>query len=134
MTSNVSHQETELLILSHLKFLISNIKNLVPTLLTSENCAIWRLQLHQHFSANGFGEHLTGCAICPPESGFTEHVRWKLIDQNIVSALLSTISPSILPYVLNLKTAHDIWITLERRLQPINYSRVIQLKNKLHQI
>ncbi|KAI0525123.1 hypothetical protein KFK09_004514 [Dendrobium nobile] len=133
-TSNVSNQEIKLLIPSHLKFLISNIKNLVPTLLTYENYAIWRLQLYQHFSANGYGEHLTGQAICPPESAALEHNRWTLIDRNLVSTLLSTISPSILPYVITLNTSHDVWLTLERRLQPTNRSRVIQLKNELHQI
>ncbi|KAI0516541.1 hypothetical protein KFK09_009218 [Dendrobium nobile] len=134
-TSTVANgKETDLLIPPHLKFLISNIKNLVPTTLTTENYSIWRLQLFQHFSANGYGEHLTGQAECPPESEESAHSRWVLIDRNLVSALLSTISPSILPYVIMLRTSHDVWTTLEHRLQPKNRSRVIQLKNELHQI
>ncbi|PKU63073.1 hypothetical protein MA16_Dca024902 [Dendrobium catenatum] len=116
-----------------LKFLISNLKNLVPTLLTNENYSIWLLPLHQHFAANGFSGHLTGFTVLPPASS-NDHLLWKLIDHNLISALLSTISPSVLPCFLNLATAHEIWTTLEIRLQPTNSSRFIQLKNELHQI
>ncbi|PKU78985.1 Retrovirus-related Pol polyprotein from transposon TNT 1-94 [Dendrobium catenatum] len=134
LPSTISTQDSDLTIPVHLKFLISNIKNLVPTILTSENYSIWRLQLHQHFAANGFEGHLSGLVVCPPETAALEHKRWRLIDRNLVSALLSTISSGILPYVISLHTAHDVWTTLERRLQPTNRSRVIQLKNELHQI
>ncbi|PKU83150.1 Retrovirus-related Pol polyprotein from transposon TNT 1-94 [Dendrobium catenatum] len=133
-TSHAVGKETEICIPPHLKFLISNIKNLVPTQLTSENYSIWRLQLFQHVSTNGYGDYLSRLATCPPEADADDHARWKLIDQNLVSAIFSTISASILPYVLTLNTARDVWLTLECRLQPTNRSRVIQLKNKLHQI
>ncbi|PKU82139.1 Retrovirus-related Pol polyprotein from transposon TNT 1-94 [Dendrobium catenatum] len=132
--ASTSDVATELTIPPSLKFLVSNIKNLVPTQLILENYAIWRLQLFQHFSANGFEDHLTGTDSRPPSSAVSEFKTWTLVDQNLVSALLSTISPSILPYVISLGTAHDVWLTLERRLQPTNRSRVIQLKNELHQI
>ncbi|KAI0523253.1 hypothetical protein KFK09_005647 [Dendrobium nobile] len=132
--STISNRETDLLIPPHLKFLISNIKNLVPTSLTSENYSIWRLQLFQHFSANGLDDHLTGHSVCPPETDEPERHRWTLVDRNLVSTLLSTISSSILPYVISLRMAHDVWTTLECRLQPTNRSRVIQLKNELHQV
>ncbi|PKU79620.1 Retrovirus-related Pol polyprotein from transposon TNT 1-94 [Dendrobium catenatum] len=132
--STISGQDSDLAIPIHLKFLISNIKNLVPTILTTENYSIWKLKLYQHFAANGYDGHLSGTVLCPPDSDVLDQNRWRLIDRNLVSALLSTISPGILPYVITLHTAHDIWITLERRLQPTNCSPVIQLKNELHQI
>ncbi|XP_020702612.1 uncharacterized protein LOC110114170 [Dendrobium catenatum] len=133
-TSDISEALAEFVIPAPLKFLISNTKNLVSTQLNTDNYAIWRLQLQQHFTANGFGGHLTGITACPPESSKKEHNLWKLIDRNLVSALLSTISSSVLPYVLSLQTAHEVWTTLEQRLQPTNRSRVIQLKNELHNI
>ncbi|KAI0492718.1 hypothetical protein KFK09_026994 [Dendrobium nobile] len=133
-SSGILNQEIEFTIPPHLKFLIANIKNLVPTQLTADNYAIWRLQLFQHFSANGFEDHLTGLALCPSQSESDAYARWKLTDRNLVSALLSTISSSILPYILSLTMASEVWFTLECRLQPTNRSRVIQLKNELHQI
>lgn len=57
---------------------------------------------------------------------------WLLLDQNLLVALLFTISSSFLIYIINLDTFHEIWTTLECRLFSINRSRVIQLKNKLH--
>lgn len=133
--SNLSSSSlTELTIHTPLKFLISNLKNLVPTILTNENYAIWHLQLLQHFSANEFNDHLTGISVCPPETFDAGYNTWKLIDRNLLSAILSTISHSVLPYVLSLASAHEVWDTLERRLQPTSESRVIQLKNELHQI
>ncbi|PKU85121.1 Retrovirus-related Pol polyprotein from transposon TNT 1-94 [Dendrobium catenatum] len=133
-TSDTSDSLAEYIIPAPLKFLISNTKNLVSTQLTTENYAIWRLQVQQHFIANGFGDHLTGLAVRPSESSKKEHNLWNLIDRNLVSALLSTISSSVLPYVISLQSAHEVWITLEQRLQPTNRSRVIQLKNELHSI
>ncbi|PKU67050.1 Retrovirus-related Pol polyprotein from transposon TNT 1-94 [Dendrobium catenatum] len=132
--SSTSDAMAEHTIPPSLKFLVSNIKNLVPTQLISDNYAIWRLQPFQHFSANGFDDHLTGTENRPPALAITEHKFWTLIDRNLVSALFYTISPSILPYVISLSTAHDVWTTLERRLQPTNCSRIIQLKNELHHI
>ncbi|XP_020694256.2 uncharacterized protein LOC110108085 [Dendrobium catenatum] len=135
VTSTISNnKEIDLLIPPHLKFLISNIKNLVPTTLTTKNYQIWMLQLFQHLSANSYGEHLIGQVVCPVEADESEQSHWALIDRNLVSALPSTISPSILPYVIMLRTSHDVWTTLELRLQPTNRSRVIQLKNELHHI
>ncbi|KAI0505062.1 hypothetical protein KFK09_016019 [Dendrobium nobile] len=116
-----------------LKFLMSNIKHIVTTQLTNDNYAIWKVQTIKLFSANGFDGYLTGSQQPPSESS-SDYRLWKLVDQNLVSALYSTISPTILPYILHLSSAQEIWKTLECRLQPTNRSRVIQLKNTLHNV
>ncbi|XP_020689835.1 uncharacterized protein LOC110104890 [Dendrobium catenatum] len=72
--STISGPDSDPIIPVHLKFLISNIKNLVPTILTSENYSIWWLQLHQHFVANGYDGHLSGATICPPDSQHPQHL------------------------------------------------------------
>ncbi|PKU72184.1 Retrovirus-related Pol polyprotein from transposon TNT 1-94 [Dendrobium catenatum] len=59
---------------------------------------------------------------------------WILIDQNLFAALYLVISPTLLPYIINLETCADIWKTIERRLQSSNRSRLLQLKNELHQV
>jgi len=53
--------------------LISNIKNLVPTLLTSDMYAIWRLQLLQHFTVNDFVGHLTGETPTPVDTASSDY-------------------------------------------------------------
>ncbi|KAI0494921.1 hypothetical protein KFK09_025067 [Dendrobium nobile] len=44
--------------------------------------------------------YLTGASAKPAETS-ADYKLWKLIDQNLISALYSTVSPSILPYILN---------------------------------
>ncbi|KAI0525156.1 hypothetical protein KFK09_004548 [Dendrobium nobile] len=117
-----------------LKFLISNLKTLVPHPLSAENYHIWRIQILQHFSANGFSGYLTGNLPCPSDASSNEFFKWTLIDRNLISALFSTISPAILPHILSCPTAQDVWKTLKKRIQPNIRSRVIQLKNELHTI
>ncbi|KAI0528949.1 hypothetical protein KFK09_001493 [Dendrobium nobile] len=133
-TSSLSASMAEFTVPSPLKFLVSNIKQIVTIQLNSENYAIWRLQTLKLLSANGFEGYLTGSQVPPADDSSTDFRLWKLVDQNLVSALYSTISPAILPYILNLATTNKIWKTIEGRLQPTNRSRVIQLKNELHNI
>ncbi|KAI0500641.1 hypothetical protein KFK09_018857 [Dendrobium nobile] len=136
--SSLSAAMTEFSVPSSLKFLMSNLRHIVSTSLTHDNYPIWRLQVFKLFSANGFEGFLTGSITAPVVSSTTSNADelhlWKQVDQNLVSALLSTISSSVLPYIISLSTAHEIWSVLEKRLQPTNRSRVIQLKNELHHI
>ncbi|XP_020699694.1 uncharacterized protein LOC110111964 [Dendrobium catenatum] len=130
--SNTS--STILSIPAPLKFLVSNIKNLVPHPLTSDNYAIWWMQILQQFSANGYAGHLNGATTSPTDVASTDYTRWRLVYNNLLSALFSMISQSILPYIISSTTAQDAWSVLERRLQPTSRSSIIQLKNKLHHI
>ncbi|KAI0499146.1 hypothetical protein KFK09_020047 [Dendrobium nobile] len=125
---------TDLAIPVSLKFIISNLKNIIPHSLTPENYAIWRIQIFQHLSANGYADHLTGKTIPPADTTSQEHDRWHLIDNNLISALFSTISPALLPYVITSTIAQEVWSILECRLQSTSHSRVIQLKNELHHV
>ncbi|XP_020701675.1 uncharacterized protein LOC110113427 [Dendrobium catenatum] len=130
--SIISETPIELTIHANLKFLISNLKNLVLIQLLSDTYPIWHLHLLQHFSANGFSDHLTGETPCPANSTSSAHRSWVLVDRNLILALFSTISPSILPYVISSTTTNEVWTILELRLQPSNRSRVIKLKHELH--
>ncbi|PKU85167.1 Retrovirus-related Pol polyprotein from transposon TNT 1-94 [Dendrobium catenatum] len=127
----------------NLKFVVSNIKNLVPTQLDSANYAIWRSQILKIFRANAFDKYHDSSHPIPsptvqdsstiiiPNPAFSH---WNLTDQHLSSSLCSTISASILPYVVNLDSTSTIWSVLESRFQSMNRSKVIQLKNTLHNI
>lgn len=60
--------------------------------------------------------------------------KWNMIDQNLASTLYSTISTSILLYVLNLHTCAEIWSTIEKRLLSTNRARLQHIKNELHNL
>ncbi|PKU74388.1 Retrovirus-related Pol polyprotein from transposon TNT 1-94 [Dendrobium catenatum] len=125
---------TEMTIPAPLKFLVSNVKNLLPHPLTTDNYPIWRMQILQHFQANGYAGHLTGDLPEPADQTTQDYHRWKLVDSNLLSSLFSTISPTILPYIIFSTSTHDAWMILEKRLQPSNRSRAIQLKNELYHV
>ncbi|KAL0920813.1 hypothetical protein M5K25_009983 [Dendrobium thyrsiflorum] len=123
--------------------IISNIKALVPIQLSNDNYPMWSSQIHKLFKSNVYSDYLDGSAAAPSKmlqtsNGIIQpnpaYNQWTLTDQNLAAAICSTISTSILPYVLQLESCYDIWATLTRRLQASNRSRVIQLKNELHNI
>ncbi|KAI0499725.1 hypothetical protein KFK09_017933 [Dendrobium nobile] len=128
---------------STLKFVVSNLKNIVPTQLVFDNYPLWKSQIVKIFKANGFDKFLDP-TIPPPSPTIHQpdgssvfnsaRSRWILTDQNLAAAICSTISPSVLPYVINLETTAAIWSVLETRFQSTNRSKVIQLKNELHNV
>ncbi|PKU70166.1 Retrovirus-related Pol polyprotein from transposon TNT 1-94 [Dendrobium catenatum] len=127
----------------NLKFLLSNIKKVVTISLAADNYSLWRSQVLEIISANGFQSFLDISPGPPPptvQSNGGENIsnplfsKWHLTDQNIATSICSTISAQVLPYVINLDTTTSIWISLQNRFQATNRSKVIQLKNELHNI
>ncbi|PKU64658.1 Retrovirus-related Pol polyprotein from transposon TNT 1-94 [Dendrobium catenatum] len=117
-----------------LKFVISNLKLLVPHALTPDNFPIWSTQIAKLFKANGFAPFLDSKSAPENVDPNQDSSSWSVIDQNLATAMCSTISPAVLPYVINLESTSDIWTTLHTRFQSSNRSKVIQLKNELHNI
>ncbi|KAI0510738.1 hypothetical protein KFK09_011347 [Dendrobium nobile] len=124
-----------------LKFILSNLKSLVPHHLSPNNYPVWRNQIFKLFKANGFSQFLD-----PPSDSVSSSAdqdlpdfdpkspKWIITDQNLAAALCSTISASVIPFVMHLESAHEIWKALQTRFQSSNRSKVIQLKNELHNI
>ncbi|KAI0520181.1 hypothetical protein KFK09_007652 [Dendrobium nobile] len=128
---------------SSLKFLLGNLKNFIQAPLTTENYSVWRSQIVKITRANGFDTFLDPSFPPPAQTiessdGTTvrnpAYTNWILTDQNLAAAICATISPSILPFIINLESTSSIWTTLATRFQSTNRSRVIQLKNELHHI
>ncbi|PKU76067.1 Retrovirus-related Pol polyprotein from transposon TNT 1-94 [Dendrobium catenatum] len=128
---------------SSLKFVLSNLKNTVQNPLSPDNYPLWSSQILKICRANGL-ESLLDPLSKPPSQTLQRsdglsapnpaYAQWVLNDQNLAAALCSTISASILPYVLNLDTTSAIWANLQTRFQSTNRSKVIQLKNALHNV
>ncbi|XP_020699218.1 uncharacterized protein LOC110111612 [Dendrobium catenatum] len=117
-----------------LKFVISNLKFLVPHALTPDNFSIWSTQIAKLFRANGFAHFLDPQSATENTNPNQDSQDLSVTDQNLATAMCSTISPSVLPYVIHLESTHEIWSTLHSRFQASNRSKVIQLKNELHNI
>ncbi|XP_020681658.2 uncharacterized protein LOC110099005, partial [Dendrobium catenatum] len=128
---------------SALKFVVSNLKTIVSIQLDADNYPVWKAQIAKNFRANGFDRFLDSSFSLPAadtsQSDGTstqnrQRTQWLLTDQNLAAALCSTISSPILPYVVHLDSTAAIWSMLESRFQSTNRSKVIQLKNSLHNI
>ncbi|KAI0496212.1 hypothetical protein KFK09_022521 [Dendrobium nobile] len=128
---------------SSLKFVLSNLKNIVQNPLSPDNYPLWRSQIFKICRANNFDTFLDPNSSIPHQSitqtdgtitPNSSYAQWLLTDQNLAAAICSTISASILPYVLHLDSTSAIWQTLETRFQSSCRSKVIQLKNELYRI
>ncbi|XP_020678804.1 uncharacterized protein LOC110096967 [Dendrobium catenatum] len=126
-----------------LKFVVSNLKSLIPHHLSSENYQIWRNQILKLFKANGFEEFLESMSASTlsghdqnqeNEDPNVRNANWILTDQNLAAAICSTISAPVLPYIMHLETSAEIWQALQTRFQSSSRSKVIQLKNELHNL
>ncbi|KAA8531601.1 hypothetical protein F0562_006310 [Nyssa sinensis] len=62
---------------------------------------------------------------------FTE---WKRADRHLRSAINATIHPSLLPHVVNLKHAFEVWNVLEKRMNSASRSHIMQLRNDLQRV
>ncbi|KAI0491476.1 hypothetical protein KFK09_025736 [Dendrobium nobile] len=117
-----------------LKFVISNIKSLVLFSLTPDNFPLWSTQFAKLLKANGFSTFLESRSSVENTDPNQETQDWSITDQNLATAMCSTISPEVLPYVIHLESTYEIWSTLNTRFQSSNRSKVIQLKNELHNL
>ncbi|KAL0912647.1 hypothetical protein M5K25_018636 [Dendrobium thyrsiflorum] len=123
------HFSNEPIIPANLKFVVSNLKNFVLVQLSPNNYAMWKSQIIKIFRANGFHCFLDSQSspptrFLPNQDGSSSSnplfSQWILTDQNLAASLCSTISSSILPYVISLESTAAIWSTLESRFQSSN--------------
>lgn len=104
---------------------MNNLKTIVNNLLNTDNFPLWKSQVSKLFVVNSFLGYLDGSNQKPTKHILNEggeiilnpgYKIWMLADQNLAAALYSTISTSLLPYVISLETCTEIWGTLEKWL------------------
>ncbi|KAI0494865.1 hypothetical protein KFK09_025018 [Dendrobium nobile] len=124
-----------------LKFILSNLKSLVPHHLSPDNYPVWCNQIFKLFKSNGFSQFLDPPSVSASSSADQDSSnldphssKWLITDQNLVAAICSIISAPVIPFVMHLESTHEIWAALQTRFQSSNRSKVIQLKNELHNI
>ena len=128
---------------SNLMYLVSNFHNFVTLKLDGENYVLWKFQVYGAFDANDFLGYIDGTIICPDVQiknacdvlvDNPAYKLWKLIDGQIFSCILSTISANILPHILELKHVYQVWKYLENRYIDLSRSHVHDLKRQLFSI
>lgn len=105
---------------SALAFLVANFHSLVAIKLDTgtDNYLLWKTQVLNATRANGFLQYIDGSVVCPPMEVMNSSntlvtndafLKWKLIDNQLLSCLITSLSASTLPLVMGLDLASDVW-------------------------
>lgn len=90
----------------------------LPIKLDSSNYALWKTLMRTMIAGSGLFHHIDGSKIAPAtqqadgqqKSAFQQ---WFRQDQQVLSWVFNSISPSLLPQVICGRTAHEVWLKLE---------------------
>lgn len=124
-----------------LAFLVSNFNSLVNIKLDNSNYCLWKIQVENVVSANGFLGYLDGTIVCPatkirsvngkmtPNPAFAS---WKLIDSQLLPCLTASLSQNTLPYVLGLRHSYQVWSSLNEWYNSLPENYVHDLREKTY--
>ena len=70
----------------------------------------------------------TGSTTATPNPAYDEWIRK---DQLVLSWMISSLSPDVLPYVVGLATAADVWKALETAFGSLSHTSILQLHMQL---
>lgn len=122
---------------------ISNIANLIPIKLDSNNFLLWKSLFRPILRSHHLEHFIDGSKPIPPREtvgtdgktlpnpAFTE---WFDRDQTLLSWINATLSDSALPYIVGKDTAKDAWDSLEQRYGSLSRSHIIELKKRLQHV
>ncbi|XP_021819538.1 uncharacterized protein LOC110761381 [Prunus avium] len=126
---------------------ISNhhVSSLLPIKLTRDNYLLWKELFLPILQTSDFLGLINGTDSCPtqyipnPENPLNTIVNpdflyWFKKDQTCKIWIHSSLSESILPYIVGSSTSRDLWLTLEKRFAAITRSHLLQLKARLQNL
>jgi hypothetical protein len=120
--------------------------HLLPIKLSHDNYLFWKAQIIPLLRSHGLLCFVDGSYPCPPEhvpiateGGMVlmqnpEHGAWIQQDQAILSAIVSSLTPSVFGMVLFAASAHEAWSILTTSFSAQSTSRSMQIHNKLGQM
>nr|XP_009779206.1 PREDICTED: uncharacterized protein LOC104228441 [Nicotiana sylvestris] len=123
---------------------LSNIKNLIPSVLDYTNYMLWRELFLPVFKGHGVYGFIDGSFPCPPSTIITEDGNSILnpafrvqLDSIILSWIQATIYQEILQVILRPNhslTSREAWLEIERLFRDQVSSRTLQLKVQFHNL
>ncbi|KAF5448747.1 hypothetical protein F2P56_029252, partial [Juglans regia] len=117
--------------------LLPHLSHLVSVKLTNDNFLLWRTQMISYLKGQRLFHYVDGSVQPPPRllaDNITinpDYLTWLQTDQLILSALISSLSDSLIAQVVGHQTARDAWAALERLFASQSHSRIIQLRYQL---
>nr|XP_016498969.1 PREDICTED: uncharacterized protein LOC107817626 isoform X2 [Nicotiana tabacum] len=123
---------------------LSNIKNLIPSVLDYTNYMLWRELFLPVFKGHGVYGFIDGSFPCPPSTIITEDGNSILnpafrvqLDSIVLSWIQATIYQEILQVILRPNhslTSREAWLEIERLFRDQVSSRTLQLKVQFHNL
>ncbi|CAN6683338.1 unnamed protein product [Malus baccata var. baccata] len=122
---------------------IQNIGSMVPIKLTTTNYLTWSAFFTPIFRRYNLTGHIDGSIAAPPHflldsSGNCTlnpaYVSLYENDQNILIWLNSTFSESLIPYIVGVNSARDLWAKLESRLATASQSHIHELHSRIRNL
>ena len=104
---------------------LSPIHHLITIKLTCDNYLLWKAQIVPYLKGQHLFSFIDGSQPSPPQflpltsttnrqpSLNPDFLTWQSQDQMILTALISSLSETILAYVVKCSTSRDVWTTLE---------------------
>lgn len=123
-TSSQTSSHTAEYLPPSLTFLIANFQSFITIKLESSNYFAWKSQVENALKANSLFEYADGTIVIPPseiqnESGNTipnpAFFLWQTIDRMLLSCLMATLTPSILPHVVGSLHTFHVWSKLAEK-------------------
>lgn len=107
--------------------------------LTSTNYLSWKLQFETLFIGYDLLGYIDGSKPCPPKTltanNFTvpnpAYNVWVRQDQLILSALIGSLSPTIISFIARATTSREAWTILSNTYAKPSRGRIKQVKNRL---
>lgn len=128
---------------SSLSFLIANFQSFVTIRLETSNYFAWKTQVENALKANNLFEFVDN-TVTIPSSHITdasgtrvtnpEFSQWVTIDRMLLSCLIATLTPSILPHIVGSEHTFQFWNKLEEKFSLLSRSHVHDLKRRLYSL
>ena len=122
---------------------LTQVHHLITIKLTRDNYLLWKAQIVPYLKGQHLFGFLDGTRLAPlPVLTSTadgaaqiipnpEFQQWHLQDQMLLSALISSLSETILAHVVRCATARDVWQVLERMFTSQSRARTMQVHYQL---
>ncbi|KAF7114867.1 hypothetical protein RHSIM_RhsimUnG0073400 [Rhododendron simsii] len=143
VTSQVTTPQAAEYLPASLTFLIANFQSFITIKLESSNYFAWKSQVENALKATSLFAFADGSyEIPPPETQDTSgntipnpnFVRWQTIDRMLLSCLMATLTPSILPHVVGSHHTFQIWTKLEEKFSVLSRTHILDLKKRLYSL
>ncbi|KAF5450223.1 hypothetical protein F2P56_030590 [Juglans regia] len=117
--------------------IVINASQQITARLTPTNFPSWHAQFESLLLGYNLYGYVAGSYTCPPQptttdaAASTAYQLWFRQDKLILSAILTSVSPTVIPLIATSKTSHQAWTKLTKLYASRSRTCVMQLKEDL---